>query len=399
MLWTADQDSFLTDLSDVNPDAPHAKIAALFNLSRPTDWPPVTEDSVRNRLRRLVRAPEKGDTDDTTSKLRDALYRTTRQLGEAKAKKEELVEAVFRAASDAAAALELSEIPVPPADRRPKPETAVAMLSDWQLAKLTTTYNSLVCEERVRLYADKVIELANIQRADHPVTDLHVWLLGDLIEGELIFPGQAHMIDASLYRQITVDGPRILGDFLRRMLANFETVHVTAVIGNHGQLGGSTRRDHNPETNGDRMLYRIVQQILAGEERLTWNIPDGDGERRWYAVDTIGNYSALLLHGDQIRGGFGGFPFYGLAKKVWGWASGSIPEPFKDVALGHWHQPTRVTLNSITARVNGSTESDNSYAQEQLAASGSPSQWLLFVEPSRGRVSAEYVVYLDDVAA
>jgi hypothetical protein len=46
--------------------------------------------------------------------------------------------------------------------------------------------------------------------------------------------------------------------------------------------------------------------------------------------------------------------------------------------------------------VNGSTESDNTYAQEQLASSGRPSQWLYFVEPTRGRVTAEYCVYLDD---
>lgn len=396
MIWTPEQDDFLSDLQACAPDATHANLSFLFNTGRNPAWPPVTEDSVRNRLRRLSRAPkiEEPAVPDTEAKLRESLNRALRQLGEAKATKGELVEAVYRAASDASAGLVMSPIPGPLPDTRAKPETAVAILSDWQLAKVTQSYNSATCEDRIRLYADKVIELADIQRADHPVTDLHVWLLGDLIEGELIFPGQAHMIDASLYRQITVDGPRILGNFLRRMLANFENVHVTAVIGNHGALGGATRRDHNPETNGDRMLYRIVQQILAGEERLTWVIPDGDGERRWYAVDRIGNYSCLLFHGDQIRGGFGGFPFYGLAKKVWGWASGAIAEPFNDVALGHWHQPTRLTMNRITGRVNGSTESDNSYAQEQLAAAGSPAQWLLFVEPVGGFVTAEYNVRL-----
>jgi len=65
------------------------------------------------------------------------------------------------------------------------------------------------------------------------------------------------------------------------------------------------------------------------------------------------------------------------------------------VALGHWHTPTRVTLNRITARVNGSTESDNTYALENLAASGRPAQWLFFVDPERGRATAEYLVQLD----
>lgn len=333
----------------------------------------------------------------TVEELRRTVDRLGGQLARAKHKREELVEAVYRAARDSIAALDVPKIPqVKPDGRRSTAETAVAVLADWQLAKATPTYNSEVCEKRIGLYAEKVDELTSIQRADHPVRNLHVWVLGDIVEGELIFPGQAHVIDSGLYRQVTVDGPRILGGFLRRMLHTFENIHVTAVIGNHGAIGGRSRREMDPETNADRMLYRIVQQLLGNERRITWDIPDGRGERNWYAIDEIGEYRALLAHGDQIRG-HAGFPFYGLAKKVWGWATGAVPEPFDDVFIGHWHQPTRVTLNSITARVSGSPESDNTYAQENLAATGRPSQWLLFVHPKRG-VTAEYCVWLDDDA-
>lgn len=331
---------------------------------------------------------------DRESELRDANTRLLRQLDKAKASREELVDAVYRAAKDAASTLVIPPVPVPPKDRRKgKPEVAVAMLSDWQLGKRTPSYGVEVCEERVQRYAEKVAALSDIQRADHPVREVRVWLLGDLVEGELIFPGQSHRIDASLYRQVVVDGPRILGSFLRTMLARFDSVHVTAVIGNHGAIGGPVRRETHPESNADMMLARIVADTVT-DPRLTWTLAEPAGERGWYAIDRIGNYSCLLFHGDQIRGGFAGFPFYGLAKKVWGWST-SIGEPFNDVALGHWHTPTRVTLNTVTARVNGSTESDNTYALEQLASAGRPSQWLYFVEPDKGRVSAEYCVYLD----
>ena len=325
--------------------------------------------------------------------LREANRRLLRQLDKAKASKEELVDAVYRAAKDAASALSISPVLPPAKDRRKgRPEVAVAMLSDFQLGKKTPTYSTEVCEERVERYVGKIASLTAIQRADHPCREIHVWLLGDLVEGELIFPGQAHRIDASLYRQVAVDGPRILGNALRRLLSNFERVHVTAVIGNHGAIGGPVRREMHPESNADTMLYRIVSQIVV-DPRLTWDIADPTGERGWYAIDEIGNYRALLFHGDQIRGGFAGFPFYGLAKKVWGWST-SLPDRFDDVALGHWHTPTRVTLNRVTARVNGSTESDNTYALEQLASSGRPSQWLFFVDPDKGRVTAEYLVDL-----
>lgn len=327
--------------------------------------------------------------------LRAVNRRLMQQLDKAKASKQELVDAVYRAALDAASSLVIAPVVPPKADRRKGPEVAVAMLSDWQLGKKTPTYSSDVCEERVARYGDKVARLADLQRADHPVREAHVWLLGDLVEGELIFPGQAHRIDASLYRQVAVDGPRILGQFLRRMLGAFERVHVTAVIGNHGAIGGPVRREMHPETNADTMLYRIVAQIVT-DPRLTWDIADPTGERGWYAIDTIGNYKALLFHGDQVRGGFAGFPFYGLAKKVWGWGTSPLIGEFNDVALGHWHTPTRMTLNRITARVNGSTESDNTYALENLASAGRPAQWLYFVEPDKGRVTAEYLVDLTE---
>ena len=322
-----------------------------------------------------------------------ALNRALRALDREKRRTQDLVEAVYRAAHDAMSALDIPAVTVPSRDRRRGGEVAVAMVSDWQLGKSTPSYGSEVCEQRVNLYAQKVAELAAIQRADHPVKRLHVWLLGDLVEGELIFPGQAHRIDASLFRQVTVDGPRILTGFLRCMLAEFEEVHVTAVDGNHGAIGGPVRRDMHPESNADRMLYQITRDLLEGEKRLTWTLTPPSGERNWYALDTIGNYSALLFHGDQIRGGFAGMPWYGFYKKVLGWRQ--VIGPFSEVGCGHWHQPATIPLNEVIVRVNGSTESDNTYALENLAAAGRPCQRLHFVHPEHGRTTSEYLVWLD----
>jgi hypothetical protein len=324
--------------------------------------------------------------------LRNANARLARQLQEAKASKAELVAAVYRAANDAAQGLAIPPVPKPKADRRKRrEEVAVPLVSDLQLAKLTPDYDSDVCEERMERYARKVVALTDIQRADHPVRHAVVPVLGDVIEGEFIFPGQQWRIDASLFRQITVDGPRIIINFLRSMLAAFDTVEVVWVDGNHGRLG--RKGDFHPESNGDRMLGQIVKDRLAGEPRLSWNFPSPAGERNWYAVTNIGAWSALCIHGDQIRGQYG-FPFYGLAKKVNAWAAGAIREPFKDVLMGHWHQISSIPLNQRDVYVNGSTESYNTFAQEQLAAMSDPAQWLLFVDPDKGRVTAEYKVRL-----
>jgi hypothetical protein len=325
--------------------------------------------------------------------LKLAYTKLVQEFEKLKTKKDDLASSVYRAVTDQAENYVVPPTKAPKADKRTKgEEVAVAVLSDWQLAKVTPSYDSITCEERVALYADKVIALTDIQRADHPVKDLEVWILGDIVEGELIFPGQSFLVDGGLYRQVTVDGPRIMTAFFRKMLENFRSVKVTAVIGNHGAIGGRGRKDHDPETNADRMLYRIMDLVFSDEDRITFDIPDGRGEGRWYAIPEIGNYSCLLCHGDQFRS-FGSF--YQFQKKIFGWRVGAINQHFDDVFIGHWHQPTRMTFNTVTCRVSGSTESTNEYAVETLGAIGRPSQPLMFVNPEKGMVTAEYTVWLD----
>ncbi|MAG73656.1 hypothetical protein CL620_05030 [archaeon] len=337
--------------------------------------------------------PITGDRPNDDFELRAAYNKLVTEYVKLKDKKDDLAGAVYEAVESELGNLNFPKITQPKKDRRTKgEEVAVAVLADWQLAKVTPDYNSEICEDRVEIFAQKVVDLTNIQREDHPVKKLHVWVLGDIVEGELIFPGQCFLVDGGLYRQVTVDGPRIMSTFLKTMLENFESVHVSCVIGNHGAIGGRSKRDHDPETNADRMLYRIVNLMFESEPRITFDIPDGGGERNWYTIDRIGEYSCLLCHGDQFRS-FGSFhPFQ---KKVYGWKVGAIKEDFKDVFCGHWHTPTKMTFNTVQLRIAGSTESTNTYAIESLAAVGRPSQHLQFVHPQRGIVTAEYTCWLD----
>jgi hypothetical protein len=409
----------MTDLPDDSLTALVAMRDRGFSYAQIGDSLGISPDAARGRYRRasvqLARRDRPvaaaadglsaGSTSDTTAggpdrpsdpELRAANNRLLRELAKSKATKDELVQAVYDAAHAAASSINLPATPPPVLDlRRGGEEVAVAVLSDWQLGKRTPSYDSVVCAERIEKYAEKVIRLTDIQRKDHPVKHLRVHILGDIVEGEMIFPGQAHLVDSSLYEQVVENGPSILAAFLRKMLANFETVTVVAVIGNHGRIG--RKGDFNPQTNADRMLYRITQRILEGEARLSWDIPSIPNERAWYAISVIGNYSALLIHGDQFRG-TAGIPWYGIAKKAGGWAMGAIPESFDDVDFGHFHQPTTVTLNNVTARCSGSPESHNDFAAEQLAAVGRPSQSLRFVHPERGIVTAEYCVWLTEAA-
>jgi hypothetical protein len=325
--------------------------------------------------------------------LRTENRRLARLADKYKNIKDETVLAVYQAAHDAFSNFEMPEVKYAGPNKKQKgtPETAVAVFADWQLGKVTATYNSDVLAQRIELYTEKMIEIVNIQREHHNVDNLHVWLLGDIVEGEEIFPGQSHLLDAGLYRQVGIYGPEIMCKFLTEALKHFKHIHVTGVIGNHGAVGGRARRQHDPETNMDRLLYKIVQLMFKNEPRITFNIPDGRGERSFYAVDRIGNYSTLLIHGDQMPSPSA---FHGYYKKVMGWKDGAIPEQFEDVFMGHYHQQVKVTIGSGLLRISGSPESSNTYAQEFFSSMSRPCQHLMFVHPENG-ITSEYSIWLD----
>lgn len=326
------------------------------------------------------------------AQLRAANQRLQRSNARLKEKAADLVEAVYQGARDAGVAVgRPAPVESPARDRRKGDEVALVHLTDWQLGKRTVSYDSEVCARRVNTAIQKVIEIAEIQRAHHPVRKCHVLLGGDMLEGVSIFPKQAWEVDSGLYAQLFT-AARLIADSIVTLLGAFEYVSVDEVWGNHGRIG---RKGELPqEDNLDRVLCRIAREMLGHQPRLTWEEP----EPQWHKVIAIGEYRALLFHGDQVRGGGGQLPAYGIAKKVTAWATG-VTEPFHDAYLGHYHQDMKLTLpNGGRIFMTPSTESDSEFAAQFVAAKGRPGQRLHFVNPRKGRVTGEYVLWLDDVA-
>ena len=322
--------------------------------------------------------------------LRNALRRTQSQLVAAKDRTEQLVEVTRQAALDAMIMLgKIPAITAPTKDKRRGQEVALWHMTDWQGAKRTTSYNSEIMRKRVLEFADKAIAITNIQRADHPVKEATIAFGGDMVEGLFNFPGQAFEIDATIFEQY-VNVSRLIVDVVRKALANYEQVQVVAEWGNHGRIG--SKRDNVPRSdNFDRMCYELARQLLAGEKRLKWQDSPEDIQRI-----EIGNYRALLIHGDEV--GRNGFASPGaIVQHANKWRSGSYPWEFRDVYIGHYHTHAEWAMANGQGAVyqTGSTESDNRYAGVMLAASATPIQRLHFIDPVKGRVTAAYKVWLD----
>ena len=342
--------------------------------------------SLKDRIDEL---PEDIESTDVVV-LRKALIRAQRQMAENKQKDKGLVEATYQGAYDAMLAQgKIPPVPAPKKDpRKARAEVALVHSTDWQGAKVTTSYNSEVMRTRVLQFADKIIHLTDLQRQHHPVREVVVMFGGDMVEGLFNYPAQLWQIDASLFGQFT-NVSRLCVDFVRVMLANFEKVTVVAEWGNHGRIGGK-RAEVPKSDNVDRMVYEMSRQILAGEKRLIWEDCPEDIQEV-----AVGNYRALLMHGDELgRAGFAS-PAAWIAGAN-RWKAGAHDYDFHDIYLGHYHRHAQEPIQKhYNIFWTGSIESDNRYARDSMAASGLPSQRLHFVDPTKGRISAQYQVWLD----
>lgn len=321
--------------------------------------------------------------------LRAANRRLQRELAVKTGKIEDLVAAVYEAAKDAALTMGPAPAIRPPIrDKRHGEEVALIHMTDIQYGKKTTSYDREVAEYRLLgLFLHKIRLLTKIQRSDHPVKSAHLMLGGDFLENLNIFPGQAYEVDSTAYEQL-FGFVRILKIFIQELLADFELVEIWQEDGNHGRIG--RRGDWPKGDNFDLILYNIVHGDL-NDKRLVWH-----EHKPIHQNVIIGNYSALLAHGDEVNSYGGNLPAYGIYKKGLGWKT-SARFPWTDMYMGHFHTPTMLTLpDGGRIFVTGSPESDNFYAREFMAADGIPSQRLNFIDPRKGRVAAEYVVWLNE---
>lgn len=353
------------------------------------------QSSVRRLIAETRQAAPEATTQETpddrrTEDLRRALVHVQRQLARAKERTEDLVEATISSTREATLALgPIPAVPLPAKDTRKRAEAALWHLTDWQGAKVTTSYNSEVMRERVMRFCEKASRITDIQRADHPVNHCVIAFGGDMVEGLFNFPGQAFEIDSTIFAQF-VNVSRLEVDVVRYALSIYETVEVVAEWGNHGRIG--SKRDTVPRSdNIDRMTYELARQLLADEKRLKWNDCPEDVQRI-----EVGNYRALLMHGDEVgRNGFASPNT--IVQHANRWRSGAYPWEFRDVYVGHYHTHNEWSMANGEGSVyqTGSCESDNRYAGVMLAASAKPSQRLHFIDPDAGRVTASYKVWLD----
>lgn len=367
LAWTPAMDAVLLSTVSDNPGSTWREIAALVSDELGLI---VTEDMARNRHRRADTLSNVALDEEGITALRRSLTDTRNELEQMRVSRQDLQDAVFRAVEQGIAGLQIEPVTAPTRlEYNGETHDQVLLGADWQMGKyIKGSYDSDIAKVRVNRHVLESIALGYA----HPysVDNVHWLLLGDLVEGETIFPSQQHRIDASLFRQVFNAAETIVNN-ARRLLAVYPTVYIEGIGGNHGE----NLKNSHPETNFDCMAMEIARRILADEDRLVFPEPITPDEHHWAMWHKVRNSTFFGVHGHQVRSQ----PNTKASRdRFLGWYANF--GPFDIAASGHYHQALMQDLGPFVHYAGGSPENNNTYAAEYLqTGSQRGSQWSLFV--------------------
>ncbi len=221
-----------------------------------------------------------------------------------------------------------------------------------------------------------------------PIRKLHIFMLGDMVEGWNIFPGQPQNIDQDVLNQ-TYKLEDALARFICQLLTVFQEIEVSCVVGNHGRVG---KKGENPHwVSWDMVLYRNLEKSLSNYPQVTFNIPTA-----WYYIKEVNGWRFYLQHGDDVKG-WGGIPFYGIDRdqKNSRELLETIDERFDYIEMGHLHTPAMLPLmGGGFVTINGCWPGGSILSMKNMKKTGKPIQWIKGIHPEYG-VTWCYPIYLN----
>lgn len=264
------------------------------------------------------------------------------------------------------------------------PQSLVILLSDCQIGEeidqdetQLAEYNIDIFERRMQQYYETIMSIVNRYRLTTPMPDAHIWMLGDMVEGEQIFRGQAARIECDVMEQF-FRGKAIISRFASEIGANFDSVSISCVAGNHGRIGrkGETKF----YVNWDHMMYRYMEDTLADHGNITWNIP-----KSWWTVVEVRGQRFYLTHGDDLIR-YMGVPWYSLerydAKETK--LLRMVGQTYDHIVIGHHHTAFEWDSGPGWRIANGAFSSGGLFPAKRLQLMNLPHQWIFGVHNEHG---------------
>ena len=272
-------------------------------------------------------------------------------------------------------------------------QRAVALVSDVHvgevvLAKETNylgEYNSDLFKQRLHIWTDKVVELVALRRQQSNVPNLSIFMLGDIVSGD-IHDELSNTNDIAIVDQVIL-AAHSMSSAILTLCQHFEEIDISGVVGNHGRMNKKPYYKGKQRLNWDYLIYQIMAMMLAKQTSVSFHIPDSF----WTIRDVLGT-RFLLIHGDGGPSGFAGIPYYGV-ERVYLRLRDLVGREinFDRVVMGHYHDP----IDTERWHINGSFKGADEYSIGRLYKGSRPSQTLMYVHPNHGVIGNERI-YLDN---
>lgn len=278
------------------------------------------------------------------------------------------------------------KIEFPPDD--PTKEAAVLLLSDHHFGKKVLDDKGRVLYDREtaryrigHLLPSRTIKLLTRYLNPEEIDEVHVLLLGDIVDGHGIYPGQELNQDVHSFVDQVADATSCIWNLIYeiRNAGQNWPVYVRGVRGNHG-------RQHKYamlENNFDYLVLQNLKMLAHYEDREGVDVDYGSEE---YYNHVIKGWNVLLRHEAPEQ------PETPARKaKFAGWKD---IHDFDIMVYGHKHHPANTVYMDNPLFMNGSPVGMDDLA-ERMATQAKPSQTLFGVSTKHGQ-TFHYNVYLDE---
>lgn len=256
---------------------------------------------------------------------------------------------------------------------------AIAVATDWHLGSVVKqeTVNGLnkfdvaIGKKRVETFFDRVVRFTNKERQDVSISELVLFLGGDMIEGALhldtIMSNEvAEPINQAILAQDMIEGGL---NFLLNH-GKYKKITVVCCDGNHGRI---THKQHFSSRQGNALEYFMYHTLAARFPQLNWVIA-----KAIHSYVQVYDFTVRFHHGDTIHFGGVNGPYTYLNRRVYQWDEGKKAHYS---VQGHLHC---YTLGTRKWLINGALVGHNAYAISLGGEYQPPIQAFFLMDKRRG---------------
>lgn len=247
--------------------------------------------------------------------------------------------------------------------------TEVLHISDWHIGEVDNIggfnhFNYNIACERVKTLTNKVLSWTKMHRSMYKVDELVILATGDMISGEIHdelrrtneFPAPEQCVKAAL----------LISKMVNELSSSFKKVRVEYIV--HDNHSRTTKKiEFAPGTNSYNYIVGTMAKILLRDnDTVEFNIYPEIQQ-----VVQVEGLRYLITHGNSIRGGFAGIPYYGMNRKLGAEAliRMNMPEEwhFNRIVMGHYHTPFMNNGVEMTGCLSSTTAFDHASGRHSPA--------------------------------